>query len=96
MEEWVALCPILEVYDKEKGYEGGGRRREPWWRQTVAINQLSATLTDISAAARKRRWKYGRRGGGRGDRDAEESEEGAGRDRSRDDRKETGDAQVGE
>ena len=25
--EWVALRPILEVCDRETGYEGGGRRR---------------------------------------------------------------------
>ena len=30
--EWVALRPILEVYDRDKCYKGGGRRRYPWWR----------------------------------------------------------------
>ena len=30
VEDWTALSPILEVCDKETGYEGGGRRREPW------------------------------------------------------------------
>ena len=29
--EWVALRPILEVCDKETGYEGGGMLRERWW-----------------------------------------------------------------
>ena len=72
MAEWVALRPILEVYDREKCYEGGGRRRYPWWRQTAARKQLSATLKEISAAARERRWKSGRRGRGRGDRDTED------------------------
>ena len=25
--EWVALKPILDIFDKKTGYEGGGRRR---------------------------------------------------------------------
>ena len=50
MAEWVVLRPILEVYDKETGYEGGARRPEPWWRKTAARKQLSATLKEISAA----------------------------------------------
>ena len=70
--EWVTLRPILEVCDRETGYEGGGRRREPWWRETAARKQLSATLKDISSAERERYWKSGRRGGGGGDRYAEE------------------------
>ena len=47
-------------------------------------------------AARDRRYKSGRRGGGGGERDAEESEDGSGRDVSRDAGTETDDAQVGE
>ena len=71
VSEWVALCTILEVCDRETGYEVGGRLQVPWWRQTAAIKQLSATLKDILAEARERRWKYVRCGGGRGgDRDA--------------------------
>ena len=62
MAEWVGLCLILEVCDRDMGYTGGGRRREPWWRQTAARKQLSATLKDISAAARERRCKSGRCG----------------------------------
>ena len=27
--EWVVLRNILEVYDTDTGYKGGGRRREP-------------------------------------------------------------------
>ena len=46
--------------------------------------------------ARGRRWKYGRRGGDGGDREAEESEYGVGSDEYWDDGIETGDAQVGE
>ena len=80
---------------EETGYEGGGMRRKLWWRKTATINKLSATLKYISAGARERRWKSGRRGGGGGDRDAEESEDGAGSDDSRDAGAETGDAQVG-
>ena len=55
--EWVASRPILEVCDRETGYEGRGRRREPWWRQTAVIKKLSYTLKEILAAARERRWK---------------------------------------
>ena len=92
----MTLSPILDVCDRETGYKGGGRHREPWWRQTAAINQLSATLKWILEAARERRWKSGRRGGRGGDRDTEESEDGAGRYGSRDSGIEKGGAQVGE
>ena len=95
--EWVTLCPILEVCDRETGYEGGGRLREPWWRKMVAQKQLSAMLKDISTAVWERRWKSGRRGGsGGGTRDSEESEYGAGSDGFRYAGTETDDAQVGE
>ena len=80
MAEWLVLSPRLEVCDNDTRYEGGERRRGPWWLQTSAKNQLIATLKKISAAARERHWKSVRRGGSRGDRDAEESEDGAGRD----------------
>ena len=93
----VALCPILEVCDRETGYKGVGRRWGPGWRQTTAIKQLIDTLKDILAAERERRWKSGRCGkSGGGDRDTEESEYGAGSDGSRDAGTETGDTQVGE
>ena len=94
--EWVVSRPILEVCDRETVYEQGGKRQETWWMQTVARKQLSATLKDISAAARERRWKSGRRGGGGGDMDTEESEDGAGSDGSRDAGTETGDVHMGE
>ena len=97
MADWVVFCPILEVCDRETGYEGGGRRWEPWWRQTAAKKQLGATLKDISETARERRCKSGRHGKrGGGERDAEESEYGAGSDGSRYSGTETSDSQVGE
>ena len=66
-----------------------------WWRQTAARKQLSATLKEISAAARERNWKSGRRLERRGgDRDAEESEDRAGSDGSQYSGTEIGDAQV--
>ena len=80
VEEWVALRPILKVCDREIGYEGRGRLQEPWWRKTAARKQLSATLKNISAEARERRWNSGRRAGGGGDRDIDESEDWDGRD----------------
>ena len=30
--EWVALRPIIDICDRDTGYEGGGRSHEPWWR----------------------------------------------------------------
>ena len=67
MAEWVALRPISEVSAKETGYEGGGRLREPWWRQAAAEQHLKTMLKDILASAwYQRRRESGRRGGGDG------------------------------
>ena len=44
MEQWVALLPRFEVYVREKGYKGGGRRRRDWWRQEATEKQLWDTL----------------------------------------------------
>ena len=49
LADWVALRPIFEVYAKETGYKGGGKLREPWWRQVAAEQQMEATLKNISA-----------------------------------------------
>ena len=68
----MALRPILEVINKETGYNGSGRLQEPWWRKTAARKQLSAKLKDTSEEAREQRWKSGRHGGGGVDRDAAE------------------------
>ena len=92
--EWVALRPILYVYDRETGYEGGGRRRDPWWKKTAARKHLSATLKEILVAAREWHWKSGSRGMNGGDRDAYDLEDGAGNDGSLDAGMDTGDAQV--
>ena len=77
VSEWVALIPILEILDRETGYEGGGRRRDLWWWQTAAWKQLSATLRYILVSASARRWEYVRRGEGRGDKEVTESDEGS-------------------
>ena len=46
-----------------------GKLWEPWWRQTRSRKELSATLKEILADTRERRWKSGRCGdGGGGDR----------------------------
>ena len=50
--QWVALRPIFEV---EAFYEGGGRRREAWFRKEVPDTHLRATLEEISREARRRR-----------------------------------------
>ena len=70
--KWVTLRPILEVCNRETGYEGGGRLWDTWWWKTAARKQLSATLKYILVAERERCWKSSRRGGGGGDRYAEE------------------------
>ena len=63
--------------------------------QTAAIKQLSATLKYILAAARERCCNSGRHGkSGGGDRGAEESEDGAGRNGSQYSETETGDTEV--
>ena len=60
----MALRPILEICDRDTGYKGGERRRDLWWRKTEARKQISATLEDISVAARSRCWESVRRGEG--------------------------------
>ena len=53
--QWVALRPLFEVYERETGYEGGGRRRKAWWRQEAAAIKLWSTLADSQEAKRSRR-----------------------------------------
>ena len=65
--EWVALRSIFEVCVRDMGYTGGGKVREPWWRQAAADKQLRETLEEILATARE--WhqrEYGRSGRGEG------------------------------
>ena len=65
--EWATLWPIFEVCAKETGYAGGGKLREPWWRQEDTEQQLGATLKNILAAVRERqRQESDRNGGGEG------------------------------
>ena len=54
--EWVSLIPIMDICNRETGYEVGGRCIETWWRQTAAQKQLSATLEEILVAARAECW----------------------------------------
>ena len=87
----------MEVCDIGTGYVGVGRLRDPWYWQRAAIKQLIAKLKEISEMARDRSWKSDRCGkSGGADRNAEESDNGAGSDWSRYSGTETGDAQVGE
>ena len=53
--QWVALCPLFEVCAMGKGCEGGGRRREDWWRQEATEKQLWSTLAGILREAKRRR-----------------------------------------
>ena len=66
VSDWVALRPILEVFNRGAGYEGGGSLRDPWWWQTADQKQLMAASEDILAETRARRRKSCRRGEGRG------------------------------
>ena len=91
--EWVALRPILGVCDRETDYEGGRRRREPWWRQMAARNHLSATLEDILVASRVQSWESIRHG--KSGRDRKLADYDAGSDGPWYARMETGDARVG-
>ena len=50
--EWVVLSPILEFFDRETGYKGGGRRREPWRRQKADRKNMSTMLEEIWVASR--------------------------------------------
>ena len=46
--QWVELRPISEVCAGEKGYKGGGCRREAWWHQEATETQLRANLEGVS------------------------------------------------
>ena len=56
--QWVALRPIFEVLPGKTGYEGGGCRREEWWRQWAAYKQLWVTLEETSREERSRRRRF--------------------------------------
>ena len=53
--QWVALRPTFEVCNGEKGYKGGGLRKEAWWRQEATEKQLWYTLAGVSQEASRRR-----------------------------------------
>ena len=55
VSQWVALRSMFEVCAREKGYKGGGRRREAWWRQEATEKQLRATLAGILREAKRMR-----------------------------------------
>ena len=74
--EWLELRPILDIFNIETGYEGGGRRRETWWRQTADRKHMRSMLEEILEMASVRRWESGRRGKGEGVREVEESDTG--------------------
>ena len=45
-DQWVSLRPIPKVYTRKQGFEGGRRRRRPWWIQEVLEEVLWATLSE--------------------------------------------------
>ena len=55
MAQWVAMRPILEVCARDTGCEGGGLRREEWWRQEVPETQIRETLEETSWESSRRR-----------------------------------------
>ena len=75
--DWVLLIPIYKVCDREVGYEGGGRRRDPWWQQTAARKQLRVTLEEILVAARTQQPEFRRCGEGGEWAEVAESEPGS-------------------
>ena len=48
VSQWVALQPLLEVLMRETGYEGGVRKRQPWWRHGTTLEVLRITLEEAS------------------------------------------------
>ena len=58
MVQWVALRPLFGVCEIEKGYGGGGCRREDLWQQEATEKQLWATLEGIYWED-KRRGRFG-------------------------------------
>ena len=61
----------------ETGCEVGGRRREPWRRQTASRKHLSDKLEEILAAAREWHWESNRCGEVGGVREVPESDTGS-------------------
>ena len=55
MAKWKDLHPIFEGCAHEKGFEGGGRQRIPWWRHEDLEEVLRETLVDASQKACLRR-----------------------------------------
>ena len=43
------------MFEREIGYEGGGRRREAWWKQEATEKHPWATLEDSQEAKGRRR-----------------------------------------
>ena len=65
--EWVSLWPIIDVFTRETGYEGGGRLWVLWQMQETVENQLKVAVEEILAAARvRRKQESGRRDGSKG------------------------------
>ena len=55
LAQCVELLPIFEVYTRDTGYEGGGCRRDSWWRKEAPETQLRATLEETSREDKMRR-----------------------------------------
>ena len=56
MAQLVALRPILEIYARKKGFEGGRSHiRNALWNEEAPETQFKVTLEDILREAKRRR-----------------------------------------
>ena len=55
MAQWVVLQPIFKVCAGEKGYKGGGPRRESWWHQESTEKKFWSTLAGVPQEDKNRR-----------------------------------------
>ena len=56
MTQLVALRPILEIYARKKGFEGGRSHiRNALWNEEAPETQFKVTLEDILREAKRRR-----------------------------------------
>ena len=57
--EGEALQPLLEVYTRQTGFEEGGRKRRPWWRQRTKAEVFRTTLEEAPPEGQRRYQDWG-------------------------------------